>query len=147
MCHKIQNTLKEGISHIKVSMNLKVFFTQKKKFKCSPGIMYLLYETTTFIYLVIGVTDFLLTFKKSRTMYWPWPLVSTRDLDLCKISQIFRVWLIFAHSFWIVLSCWWINERWWNDDKFIEEKNYTKITLPLDCSLFKTMLRSKKHQI
>lgn len=44
--------------------------TLNKTSNCSPNIMYLLYDISTFICLVYGVTDFHSPFR--RTMHWPW---------------------------------------------------------------------------
>lgn len=41
-------------------------YTLNQSFKCSPSIIYLLYEISTFISLVIGVTDFHLTFNSYK---------------------------------------------------------------------------------
>lgn len=72
--------------------------TQNQYFECSPSIIYkLLYEISTFLFVVVGMTDSHVTFKWLRTMHWSWHMVATQ---YSLISRTRPVSLNFLRGFW-----------------------------------------------
>lgn len=66
----------------------------------------------------VHVSIFNLSVKWFQAMYWSWPLLITRDLDLRWRSRILPVLLYFSQSFRIVVSYRWKIPAIYNSEKW-----------------------------